>query len=1532
MAADDDAKRLKVTEQMAAAVARLNRQLDASVRLLNSQYQIMSQVRDAVAGAAELEDPLKKAKDAKEAIREISEANDKGKDAAAAHGQALKDAMEKSESSAQNFLKAIRKVTHEFPVMKTAALAAGQGVVEGFRAAVAITKSMVGATASLVAGIGRIGIAILAIPFKIFQGLIDKAEAGGGGNELAQAYENVRKQFGDFRQDAAHNVIATARHIDEQFKQTGLNTFRVFGMLANRLELVNKIATAMGATWDVLGKEFEENAGHILAYQKGLGVSEEDMKNFGQAAIAMGKPLQEVMRETASLTLAMQKQFGGSAKLYSRDISKMINDVKHFGGVSQKVMVEVAVYTRKLGIETEKLLGMLDKFDTFDEAAQSAAKLAQTYGAQVDAFKLMTAESPVEQLDMIRKAMFEAGKSAENLDRKDFKYISTITGMDEATVRASLSMKNQGVSLDKIREGSAKAEKQQLSQAEAMQKLAGAIERMVMSGSTQFGGFIKALLKGFNDGIEWSQEFRQTMWNIRQDLRIMYFAGRQLGAEFVKAFPGVKQLLGGIRDLFDPAKFKKLAADVVEVFKQFFTDMTEKPKVAFPLLMKALRERFFNFFNLETGAGSKIVEGFRKFMMALGQIAGGATKFLLESLRDGFKLITDLMSGKGLKEIGGAATGAKKFLIDLFTPIFEALKEVWPSLRDAFVKMITTAWEKIKSSGVIEKLWDFLKKYIVGVGAVTLGAGVVKGSGTLIIGALAKGVGSMVGSALTGLVGNMKKETTKALAQSGVGSIAKDKVAETVKSISPDTAKSMTSTAAELDKGAKSGFNLKSVGLFLLAFAGVVAIGMVALWAAVKIFKGEKLEDIAKGLFVIAGVSAALLPAAAGVALLGKVKVDPTAVLTGLGMVAIAVIAMATTLGLIYAAFSALKVDYTKFGDFTKSIVEMSKVFLVAGLVVGEAMLVGAAITATGGLAGAAAAAGFAAIGFAVLAMSGSVVGIMKSLAGLPSADGMKERVDMFVSILTAVTNFARVFSDILEAVRPSFIQVLKGTDVSEQMDQVTKFVSTLIGSPAGGGIMGLVDQLTRVVKDLATGGESVIRAGEALGNMLGAVAEMAHAMTPPDALFEATGGLFKSSDATGDALSQAANYVRTLESSLQGIVDRVQRFVTEMTGKLGPDQVKSVQAISSVFPAIAQIVTALKPDPSLVSAAKDAEGNIAENVMAHVSDIVIAQGLQVRNAIDGISTSLGPIVEATKGLSAGQIESLKAFTPLLTAVFNLVTGISSAFTGILLSNSLNSVGIEGRVAQVTHMVNTIKDVMKGMGEALPGMIDSLKGAIGNIDVGPIAAFKQKIGIVKDVLDIAAAIPATLKSFGAGDAVQDVQAARLGIVDKLWNVKWLIDDVFGKNGGGPLPGIIGAVNGSVLGNVDQKKIGATKDVVDSTSKIASAISGFPEISEGVGTKVKASLSAIGELLEKTAELNALMHSPEISKIDIAPKLASLANKVGLGGTDKFTIKHEPVTITINLKIEMDAKEIDHALIDRKGTAITFDPDKRKLDV
>lgn len=596
-------------------------------------------------------------------------------------------------------VKKIKTGTKEFIIVS----AAIEGFYQGLQNIYALSKGVIGFATTFASGIINIGAAIVSIPFKIFTGLIDIADkANVGMGELRQAIENLRKEFGALG-GPTPKTIKELSHNMTGFKETGLSTWRVFGNLAERLESFNKLAVGMGATFVVLHKEFVQNGGALLAYQKGLGVTDELMGAVAQRAISMGDNLAKTLKESAKFALDMGKAFGLDSKVLSKDMVKALQDVKHFANLSTKEISIAAVYSRKLGVELDKIVGTLDAFETFDSAAENAAKLSQAFGVQVDAFKLLEAENPADQIDVLRKAFKDAGQDASNFNRQQLKMIASTTGLDEATARQVFSQKNVGVSLDQIKKKAGESEKKTLTQAEAMKKLADSIERLVKTGGGPGGGFFDHFVRGLLGGIQSSKEFRMTILNIQRDLRLIERAGVQVGRAFVQMFPGVKDFFGGIKDLFDPKTFRKFSTGIVSVFKDFFQDLTSG-SFSFGSLMDKLREQFFNLFDASNPAAQRIISGFNTTIKTITKLLVEGIKWASTQVAKYTGDLADFIANptEFLKKAKTQGSGVSAEIFKLLKPIADAIQEgaekIWPSVKKLFKVVWNRAVDFFRSS------------------------------------------------------------------------------------------------------------------------------------------------------------------------------------------------------------------------------------------------------------------------------------------------------------------------------------------------------------------------------------------------------------------------------------------------------------------------------------------------------------------------------------------------------------------------------------------------------------------------------------------------------------------------------------------------------------------------------------------------------------------------------------------------------------------------------------------------------------------
>jgi hypothetical protein len=466
------------------------------------------------------------------------------------------------------------------------------------------------------------------------------------------------------------------------------------------MNYIRELATGMGVAWShmVSNMDMKKEGGHILAYQKGLGLAAEQMKGLYDKSVVTGKKITELGVEMTKYSYALSKQFGMSSKEVSRDVGKAIQDVKHFGQLTVKEINIAATYARKLNVEFEKITATLDSFETFDTSAENAAKLAQSFGANVDAFKMMEAQNPAEQMDMLRKAMFAAGKDSDKMNRQELRLLATTTGLDEATAKQAFAFKNQGVSLDEIKKKANSVENAQMTQAKAMQTLAGAIERMVKSGDLEkMTSFFDAFVKGVLAGLRASKPFMKLMMEIRFALRATWFEGFKLGRELIKIVPGMQSFFETLHDIFNPSKMRHSAQKVREIFEDFFKSMTTG-KFSFEKLMDNLKKHFFDYFTKESPSGQKILNSLKKMLIKMGEIAGEAITYFSKHITEGIKMLADFVRNPAaaIRAAAGGGTNAVATITKMFDPMLSAIKAAWPAFKDAVWDLMKAAWGQIK--------------------------------------------------------------------------------------------------------------------------------------------------------------------------------------------------------------------------------------------------------------------------------------------------------------------------------------------------------------------------------------------------------------------------------------------------------------------------------------------------------------------------------------------------------------------------------------------------------------------------------------------------------------------------------------------------------------------------------------------------------------------------------------------------------------------------------------------------------------------
>jgi hypothetical protein len=605
-------------------------------------------------------------------------------------------------------------------------------------------KLTVGLLASLIKSIFGLGKAIIMLPFKLLSNLIEFGGMQDDDLELLNAIERVRKAFGDLAFGPAKDVLNSFRELRSEYgslANSGLGIARIFGVgqagLAAALDYVRERAEALGNAFYVLRNEFVSSASELLIFNKGLGLSDEDMKAFVNNARSEGLSMVEILSEISNQTLQLANRFNLSSKKIAQDMAKMSKGFIMFGHLSRQELATTAVYAQQAGVEMETLVRIAERFKTFESAAESAAKLNQALGIQIDALKALTAD-PVEQLKMIQEAFFATGRTINDLNRAEKELLATQLSLSDTDLAAVFDPANAGRSLEEIRAAAADASAGPLTLEESMRSLARSIERVFETGGPM-RSFWEAFAEGFEQGLRWWGPSRALFRNIRRSLWATKRAGREFAQMFVRNFPGLIEIIRGLSRAFEPSRFVRFFSILQTSIRSFFNTIDPNdPESSIRTLFSGLQRSITTAFG--TGAGSifgDISEGIKK----AGSFILNSFIGLIPVVTDGIVMFLDAIN----RVLQPRAEGEQESVLSQqFNRIFESVKEVmstaWTRIEPVVQEAMLRIWSGLKP--VFTSLWEenlkpFLEeeapKYIPAILGILFGPAVISGAMSFLL-------------------------------------------------------------------------------------------------------------------------------------------------------------------------------------------------------------------------------------------------------------------------------------------------------------------------------------------------------------------------------------------------------------------------------------------------------------------------------------------------------------------------------------------------------------------------------------------------------------------------------------------------------------------------------------------------------------------------------------------------------------------------------------------------------------------------------
>lgn len=658
------------------------------------------------------------------------------------------------------------------------------GFISGMKVSTSFFGNIIRMGRTVVGTITDIAKVILGLPGTFLDFM--QGAATGGTDAYRQALEELRKEFGDLSISTSRSVI-TMTETMRNFSATGVSFGRIFGYgregLARLLQDFMKLAQEMGPLFTQFQQGTRGISREVIVLTKSSNITGEGLRSMQLAADNGGESVRTATLGMIRSLATAQRTFGITVREMGRDVNYMLKEYGTFGNVTRETMIRSSVYVRRLGMSIEALKKVMDKFLNFDDAAQSAAGMAEAFNMNIDAMRLMREQDPTKRLDMMREAFFRTGRNIDQMSVAERRHLSNLSGLSEEETRMAFSQRNRAMSGAQLDAQMRRSQRTQVTQVQALQTLTRSIERLTQAGETLHGSFFQMFIDGFRRGIMWSREFRGAVRAIQQSMRVVLVAGRDVGRMFAQTFPGFKQFFDGVKDAFNPRRFRVLMNQVKTEFRSFFGDLADPQRrdSALGRFMTNMRQNFLNFFTTGSPAARRTMDGFRTFFTTIGRIAIQGGKFFMDKLAEGVREALVVVR-RVLVDPRGIGTALR----ELFSPARDQAQGMGQGLAGTFREVLAYAGEQLGPA--VSSIWDSVSRFIndrdvqdaieTRVGPPLRRAGEIVGKyfltamfGPAVIGATLRGVGGLLTAVLGSFITKAAIRSAGAATAEAVGPV-----------------------------------------------------------------------------------------------------------------------------------------------------------------------------------------------------------------------------------------------------------------------------------------------------------------------------------------------------------------------------------------------------------------------------------------------------------------------------------------------------------------------------------------------------------------------------------------------------------------------------------------------------------------------------------------------------------------------------------------------------------------------------------------
>lgn len=212
---------------------------------------------------------------------------------------------------------------------------------------------------------------------------------------------------------ALERSLFTSGVTTEEAAEAFLAVNNVFTDLRNVSESTRKDIVETTAMLQELGVASDITAGNLQFMTKVLGTSAEQAAQTQRELFVLAR------------TIDMPPEAMASA------FSEAMPALAAFGSESTEVFKRLQVNARSAGMEVSDVLSIVEKFDTFDTAAESVGRLNAILGGPfLNSLEMVTVTDPTERMRMLSDAVNSAGLAFDDMSYYQRRALADAMGMD----------------------------------------------------------------------------------------------------------------------------------------------------------------------------------------------------------------------------------------------------------------------------------------------------------------------------------------------------------------------------------------------------------------------------------------------------------------------------------------------------------------------------------------------------------------------------------------------------------------------------------------------------------------------------------------------------------------------------------------------------------------------------------------------------------------------------------------------------------------------------------------------------------------------------------------------------------------------------------------------------------------------------------------------------------------------------------------------------------------------------------------------